>query len=72
MKCYTEQANKLVLLFICLEFKFISSITDCAAQKCPNSGLYFLTTKGLICGISDLPLDVCRTFHLLILYFKNM
>lgn len=59
-------------LFICLEFKFISSITDCVAQKSPKSGLYFLMTRGVICGISDLALDVCRTFHFLILYFKNM
>lgn len=68
MKYYAEQANKLMPLIICLEFKFISSITDSVVQNwSPNSGPYFLSTRGFICTISGLYSHVCRTFYLLIL-----
>lgn len=37
----TEQAEKLMPLFICLKFQFISTIIGCVAQKSPNSRLDF-------------------------------
>lgn len=73
MKYYAEQANKLMPLIICLEFKFISSTTDSVVQNwSPNSGPYFLSTRGFICIISGLYSHVCRTFYLLILLSKNI